>query len=692
MVLLGGGLAAVAVLLLAVFGYMQLTKKDPPKVIRNLRPLETQPEADKGKRPRTPTVAGNLGEITNLLPNDTEAVITCANVQDLRKSPVGKAAFSTPGAFRQETLAALLGVSPGKVEKVVVAENGKDDWFFAVIRTSDKISLDDLKKSLSLKPAEPIEKLDYFVGDVGAWLNNVTQMLDPDNNLAKPEPRPLAVRLVNDNTLVLADVTPMKAFLKAKGQPELRAKPGGSPMPEGGPNKEPPPSSNYLTVSPALKVLLDRMESRPSVLITVAADLASLKQQQRFEPICARYDLRSDADLEAIGLCYQQTPDESIFSLGSECKKQEFADNLPEKLRTRTRELLWRHIFHRIKVFYVGDEKTPIGPTGPNNKVIPPDKDLPKTTFRPEKKFRTVFLSVEFSPSQRAVPWLRGSLEPKMQRRRGLLEMASAQPQWQNLAAALRAYVDQPDSQKFLRGIYPRGDLPPERNGRPWPPDEHVSWMAALLPFLGEEYKGVRTWMVDTKSWRDLENLRAAPVLVPAFLAPGTPRDTWWVTPHSLPDNELANTQFVGIAGVGLDAAEYLPGDPDVAGKLGIFGYHRETKLADVARPATTIAIAQVPPTFKRPWIAGGGATIQGVPETKSVQPFVSGRHQDRPGTFVIMADGSVRFVPATIADAVFKAMCTLKGADPAQVEKETVLISGPPAKVVLKADPAPKK
>src|SRR5262249_37301597 len=106
--------------------------------------------------------------------------------------------------------------------------------------------------------------------------------------------------------------------------------------------------------------------------------------------------------------------------------------------------------------------------------------------------------------------------------------------------------------------------------------------------------------------------------------------------------------------------------------------------LSEVPRPATTIAVAQVPPIFKRPWIAGGGATVMGVPETKSVEPFVCTKHNDQAGTFVIMADGSVRFVPASIADDLFKAMCTLKGAEPARVEKETVLISAP-AKVALR-------
>ena len=59
--------------------------------------------------------------------------------------------------------------------------------------------------------------------------------------------------------------------------------------------------------------------------------------------------------------------------------------------------------------------------------------------------------------------------------------------------------------------------------------------------------------------------------------------------------------------------------------KLGVFGYDRQTSLRDITDGASnTILMAQVPPTVKRPWMAGGGSTVEGVPETGSVKPFVS--------------------------------------------------------------------
>jgi hypothetical protein len=149
-----------------------------------------------------------------------------------------------------------------------------------------------------------------------------------------------------------------------------------------------------------------------------------------------------------------------------------------------------------------------------------------------------------------------------------------------------------------------------------------------------------------------------------------------------------ATTQFVGVAGVGLDAAEYAADDASVARKLGIFGYDRETKLDDLKESrANTIALLQVPAMFRRPWLAGGGATVVGVPEKESIKPFVSTEYQvgDKtvPGTFAIMADGAVRFIPATIADDAFKALCTI-APKKVDLDKETVLVP-PPGKVILK-------
>jgi hypothetical protein len=243
-------------------------------------------------------------------------------------------------------------------------------------------------------------------------------------------------------------------------------------------------------------------------------------------------------------------------------------------------------------------------------------------------------------------------------RQKGYLDMVGGEPRIHELAQAVNAYV------KANQGQFPRGtaqrSMPTTRAGRPYPPDERVSWLAELLPYLGSEQASLR--INKEKSWRDPENLIAASTLIPQFIDPATRPNSWWVRYPSLGE-PVAATHYVGIAGIGLDAADYPANDPNLANKLGIFGYDRGAKMSDIKDgAANTILMAEVPPVFKRPWLAGGGATVVGVPEKNSFQPFISSEKGGKRGSYVIMADGSVRFIAEGISDDVFRAMCTMNG------------------------------
>jgi hypothetical protein len=216
--------------------------------------------------------------------------------------------------------------------------------------------------------------------------------------------------------------------------------------------------------------------------------------------------------------------------------------------------------------------------------------------------------------------------------------------------------------------------------------------MIDLLPYLGPEQASLSSRIDRTKSWRDPENVIHAATLIPQFLDPQNGRETWWVSYPKVPQ-EVAATHYVGIAGVGLDAPEYSAADAAVAGKLGIFGYDRSTKLADIKDgAANTILIAEVPPTFKRPWLAGGGSTVVGVPEKNSIAPFVSAQRDGKRGTNVIMADGSVRFIAENISDDVFKALCTVRGGEEVRVNRDAPVVGEPSADAkAATADPKPQ-
>src|SRR5262249_17888881 len=150
-------------------------------------------------------------------------------------------------------------------------------------------------------------------------------------------------------------------------------------------------------------------------------------------------------------------------------------------------------------------------------------------------------------------------------------------------------------------GKFPRGtaDRPAavERAGLPWRPDQCVSWMVEVVPFLGQgEFASVVAppHVQADKSWSEEENLLVAQALIPYFLAHGSAPTTWWGVYPGVPV-PVATTDFIGVAGVGDDAAEYSASDPAVAKKLGVFGYYRSTSLADIKDGADkTIAVIQV--------------------------------------------------------------------------------------------------
>lgn len=262
---------------------------------------------------------------------------------------------------------------------------------------------------------------------------------------------------------------------------------------------------------------------------------------------------------------------------------------------------------------------------------------------------------------------------------RSLAAMSDRQSHIHELAAATQAYLND-------KGFFPRGAVlraPDAQRVLDWRPDQRLSWMTQILPYLsGGEFKDVTNLLMSDKykdkSWYEEPNSRLGMIVVPQFVTPSKSYDLNYYVPYpnlASKGNELwAATHFVGIAGVGLDAAEYRADDPATAKKLGVFGYDRETKKADIKDGLNqTILLIQTPSAPKSPWIAGGGSTVRGVSEDLDcVQPFVCTEYQGKRGTFAIMADGKVRFIPATINPKTFQAMCTIAGEDKiSNLEKE---------------------
>jgi hypothetical protein len=261
------------------------------------------------------------------------------------------------------------------------------------------------------------------------------------------------------------------------------------------------------------------------------------------------------------------------------------------------------------------------------------------------------------------------------------------------LAAALEAYVQD-------RKAFPRGTVDRPAGGRKvsYPPDERLSWMTELLtaksskqaPFLG--HGSYSKLLFDpNQSWRDKPNVLLGMMIVPEYLA-RTKFDQVAQIRYGLTSAPIAVTHFVGMSGVGYDAAEYRADDAAAAKKIGIFGYDRITKLADVPNPDKTIALIQVRPELAGPWVAGGGSTVRGVsddPKDVAIEPFVCMEHNGAPGTVVVMADGKVRFIPKSIANNDFIALCAINADKPsANIDAIAPLYTGETN--VLKSGPAP--
>lgn len=245
---------------------------------------------------------------------------------------------------------------------------------------------------------------------------------------------------------------------------------------------------------------------------------------------------------------------------------------------------------------------------------------------------------------------------------KGKMAVLSGERDWQALAPAV--------GQMATKTEFPKGTLQRQSNQTrmrlPYPPDQKVGFLAELLPYIGRG--GLRAQIQDrTHAWYDDENQLAADTWVPEFLVPSYPPNAWRASHPKAPGRSLGGTNFVGLAGLGLDAARMNPSDPSHAKKAGITGYDWNSKVEDITDgTSNTIYMIQVPPTMSRPWIAGGGSTLVGVDDKGDdpFKPFVSPGPDGKRGAYVLMGDGSVRWIKEGVDPAVFRGMVTRAGGE----------------------------
>jgi hypothetical protein len=184
--------------------------------------------------------------------------------------------------------------------------------------------------------------------------------------------------------------------------------------------------------------------------------------------------------------------------------------------------------------------------------------------------------------------------------------------------------------------------------------------MRELLPYIDPQYVEWYQGINPDKSWKDDDNVKVGRSLIAQFV---DPRSGNYFTKVRGVNQRMAVTHFVGMAGIGPDAPFYPKNDP----RAGIFGYDRATTIADIKDGLShTIYMIQTDSAIAGPWIAGGGATVRGTSEKGDDVGrrggFLAPSHGGKAGTWIIMADGSTRFLTKDVDPEVFKALCTMAG------------------------------
>jgi hypothetical protein len=669
---------------------------------------------------------GASGDITNLLPNESMSV-AAINMEKLRFSTLGEQLFESKVGFRPNAFKEKLGIAIDEMVKFVRGENPEQKWSFNIIRTAKPVNIKDLEKVLQFEKGakSPIRGRAYYKIPQNDLLDNLGTALKSDAELRKDpdkkeEPAaPLALTLLDQTTVIIATIDTLEQFLNEDAKPLLKSKPAkpGADGENAAPSSEGPakprgrgmsfnystetlqPGSGddaqltehatYLTIDPELKAMFDRLErdlKAPPILVAAAKVQSDPSFIARIRSLPGLSFL-SARGMRVFGIILTKYELEKFYAI---IAVEFFNENDVKEIETQLKKILPNlaqllgAYLGGIKVETEGADAAAGGGGGsgrggvgrgglPGNSGgeqqapgtiiggIGTEQEGPASKLRLSRKARYLILEGEMNLVQRAYDRIYSMTEAVVAKMRGMVEMASPTPLWKEFSAGLVKLYEE-NGGTIPRGTYQLKEGTGGRMARNWPPSHRVSWMAAVLPHLGKDdlFRQIQRDL----PWREERNLKAGSVLVPEFLDPRYPDRTWYAHLDTLGAKVVAATHYVGISGIGLEAGDYKADDPSVAKKLGVFGYERTTSIKDVTDGlSNTIYVIEVPPNHQRPWIAGGGATIMGVPEQRSIRPFVN-RHKDKRGAYVVMLDGSVRFIAENVSDDVFKALCTIKGGE----------------------------
>lgn len=201
---------------------------------------------------------------------------------------------------------------------------------------------------------------------------------------------------------------------------------------------------------------------------------------------------------------------------------------------------------------------------------------------------------------------------------------------------------DSPSERFFPPGCFGQGTVPEER----------LSWMVKLLPYL-EQQSVYRQFDLE-KGYAG--NLPAAQTRIKTFLCPASKEGA----------TMDAATHYVAMSGIGHGAAA----QPAGAAGNGFMGYDRLTSVTMIEDgTANTIALMETRIGLGS-WARGGASTLRGfdpadVPLHGDNRPFDG----HSAGMNAAMADGSVRFLRASIDAKRLTAAITIAGGEPVDLD-----------------------
>ena len=212
------------------------------------------------------------------------------------------------------------------------------------------------------------------------------------------------------------------------------------------------------------------------------------------------------------------------------------------------------------------------------------------------------------------------------------------------ISIALLNYYDSYGS--FPAGTVPNNNLPIAKR---------LSWLYAIDPFVESRGLDAPVWKEkNTAAWDAEDNSPRVCAGLRVYLCPANPNRTEPGTPSL--------THYVGIAGLGEEAAELLKDDR----RAGVFGYDRRTKLEDITDGVSRSMMLAETALDNGCWAAGGPATVRGLDTNR--QPYLGEAKQfggTHPGETVTgFADGSVHVLSDSMSHEVLEALVTMAGGE----------------------------